>query len=381
MKKVLMVTSVASMIRQFNLPNIKILRDLNYQVTVATNFVSPGTMPIEESNKLMERLSDLGVIIENISFNRSPVHGDNFKAYKQLEKLIIDNEYDLIHCQSPIGGVITRLAVNRKKSKSKIIYTAHGFHFFNGGPKRNWVVYPIEKLSSIKTDIIITINKEDYNRAKNFNTCDVEYVPGVGVDTYKISETLIDRSRKRETLGISPDSFLILSVGEVNDRKNHSVIVKAISEIKNRDIQYVICGLGEKTNEIKVLAEELGISSQVHFLGYRNDLNEIYHIADLFAFPSKREGLGLAGIEAMAAGLPIVTSNINGINDYSENGITGYKYDYDDYKGFSVGIKKIINMEDKKRKTMGQNNIKKSRRFDQINVNKKMREIYSKIGE
>src|SRR5699024_5136379 len=131
------------------------------------------------------------------------------------------------------------------------------------------------------------------------------------------SETLIDRSRKRETLGISPDSFLILSVGEVNDRKNHSVIVKAISEIKNRDIQYVICGLGEKTNEIKVLAEELGISSQVHFLGYRNDLNEIYHIADLFAFSSKREGLGLAGIEAMAAGLPIVTSNINGINDYS----------------------------------------------------------------
>src|SRR5699024_4554984 len=121
MKKVLMVTSVASMIRQFNLPNIKILRDLNYQVTVATNFVSPGTMPIEESNKLMERLSDLGVIIENISFNRSPVHGDNFKAYKQLEKLIIDNEYDLIHCQSPIGGVITRLAVNRKKSKSKIV--------------------------------------------------------------------------------------------------------------------------------------------------------------------------------------------------------------------------------------------------------------------
>lgn len=378
MKRALMVTSVASMIKQFNMPNIRILQDLGFEVTVATNFKEPGTIPIEDADKLRQQLKELGVTAINVNFHRFPVSNENLQAYGQIKSVIDKGNFNLIHCQSPVGGALPRLAARQaRKNGTKVIYTAHGFHFFNGGPKINWIYYPIERFLSKHNDVLITINHEDNSRAKDFKTTEVVNVPGVGVDTKKFSDCQIDRASKRNALGIPLDSFLILSVGELNDRKNNRVIIEAMHQIDNPTIHYAICGQGENRTKLQELVDAYNLQDQVHFLGYRNDINELYKIADVFAFPSKREGLGLAGIEAMAAGLPILTSNVNGINEYSVNGETGFTYDPDDVDGFRDGILKLRNMDADTLNNIKAQNILKSREYDQEIVNAKMKEIYS----
>ncbi|QIK51235.1 glycosyltransferase family 4 protein [Jeotgalibaca porci] len=379
MKKALMVTSVASMIKQFNIPNIKNLKKLGYEVTVATNFNIPGTIPLKESKELFNDLYKSDVIPINIEFDRNPISKKNFKAFKELKTIIKNGDFDLIHCQSPVGGVLTRLASrSAMKETTKIIYTAHGFHFYESAPKKNWIFYPIEKKLSRYTDLLITINEQDYNKALAFNTCQVEYVPGIGVDTEKFNMTSFNK-KKREELGIPNSVFLIVSVGELNENKNHKVIIEAMHKLGKPDIHYAIIGIGQLKDELANLTDSYGLSKQVHFLGYRNDINEIYKTTNIFAFPSKREGLGLAAVEAMAAGLPLLTSNKHGINDYSIFGETGFKYEPDDIIGFSEGILKLYTLDKSEVFKIGQNNVIKSKKFDQEIVNQKMYDIYREM--
>lgn len=378
MKRALMVTSVASMIKQFNMPNIQILQDLGYEVTVATNFKEPGTIPIEDADKLREELKEMGIVAINVNFHRSPLSNENLQAYRQIKLIIDEGNFDLIHCHSPVGGALTRMAArDARKNGTKVIYTAHGFHFFKGGPVKNWLYYPIERFLSKHNNVLITINHEDYARAKHFKTTAVVNVPGVGVDTKKFSECQIDEQSMRAAAGIPADSLVILSVGELNDRKNHRVIIEAMHQIDDATIPYAICGQGENRAKLQELVDSYNLQDQVHFLGYRNDIAQLYKMADIFAFPSKREGLGLAGIEAMAAGLPIITSNINGINEYSVNGETGFTYAPDDIAGFREGILKLRDMDPDHLGKIKAHNVLKSREYDQEIVNGKMREVYS----
>lgn len=207
-----------------------------------------------------------------------------------------------------------------------MFYTAHGFHFFNGAPILNWLAYyPVEKWLARYTDTLITINKEDYERAKsNFKAKRVEYIPGVGIDVEKFNTMEIDRVLKHSQLGVPEDVFVVLSVGELNKNKNHEVIIRSIAKIDNPDIHYVICGEGQLDEYLRNLSKELGIEKQVHLLGFRKDIPEICKTSDAFAFPSFREGLSVSLMEAMVNGLPVVCSNIRGNSDLIENGKGGY---------------------------------------------------------
>lgn len=373
-----MVTSVASMISQFNIPNIKLLIEQGYEVTVATNFENPGNIPIKESTSLIENLTKMGVECIDIPFSRSPINKMNLKCYKLLLNLIKNNNYNLIHCQSPVGGVITRLAA--KKAIGKVIYTAHGFHFFKGAPLKNWIIfYPIEKFLSRYTDVLITINNEDYSIAKkNFYAKNVVKINGIGLDIDKFENIKIDENLKRKSIDISIDSFIILSVGEINSNKNHKVIIKAIERLKNSEIHYVICGEGQDKEELILLSKKLKIENQIHFLGYRSDIVEICYVADIFAFPSHREGLGMAALEAMATGLPIISSNVHGINDYSINGLTGFSHNPDDVDGFSKSIK-ILYENTELRKKMSLYNKDYVKKYSVNSTMKQMKKIYKPI--
>lgn len=379
MKRMLMMATTAAMIEQFNKSNILILEDMGYEIHVLGNFCEGNPISDERLAAFKDWLSEHHGKWFHYPATRNPLDcKNNIIAYKYVLKLIRKYRYEFVHCHTPIGSVIGRLAA--KKTCTKIIYTAHGFHFFKGAPIKNWLFYfPVEWLCSWMTDILITINQEDYQRAKKvLHAKRVEYIPGVGINVETFSSCQVNRIIKRQEIGLSKNDFVVISVGEINDNKNHSVIIKAIAELNDSDIKYIICGKGEKDKKIEKLIGKLHLGEQVFLTGYRNDIPELLQISDLFAFPSKREGLGLAAIEAMASGLPLITSNIHGINDYSINGVTGYKYAPNDYKGFCKGIKLIKN-NPADRYSIAKNNRQFAKEYTKKNVCTTMKKIYRNI--
>jgi glycosyltransferase involved in cell wall biosynthesis len=215
--------------------------------------------------------------------------------------------------------VIGRLAGHA--TKTKVIYTAHGFHFFKGAPLKNWLIYyPIERFCARLTDVLITINKEDYALAqKKMPAKKVCYVPGVGIDLEKIRSVQVDRNEVRKSMGVPEDCILLASVGELSVRKNHQIVIKAVAKLKNSKVHYAIAGQGVLLHFLKNLSKELGVEQQVHFLGYRKDIAQIYKSSDVAILPSLQEGLPVALMEAMASGLPIICSKIRGNTDLVQN--------------------------------------------------------------
>ena len=376
-KKALVVTTVASTIDQFCMNDISILLD-NYDVQVAANFTTGNNTSKERINEFKNELINKNIVINEVQFDRNPLSKSNLIAYKKIKSLIKQNKFDLIHCHTPIAAMLTRLAARELRKKGiKVIYTAHGFHFHNGAPLINWLLYyPIEKWLARYTDTLITINKEDYERAKSkFKAKRVEYIPGVGIDLEKFNTVEIDRALKRSQLGLPKDVFAVLSIGELNKNKNHEVVIRAIAKIDNSGIHYLVCGQGQLDEHLRNLSKELGIENQVHLLGFRKDIPEICKISDLFAFPSYREGLSVALMEAMANGLPVVCSNIRGNSDLIESGKGGYLVEPDDVEGFAKYIKELIE-DSRLRSEFGDFNHKKIENYSIENVLKEMEEIY-----
>lgn len=380
-KKVLIVASVVSFIEWFNKENVEYLKnDLKCEVHIACNFDYMEDTNVERTKKYINKITDEGVILHNILFARSPFGKGNKQAYKQLKKLINEEHFDLVHCHTPTVSIMTRLAAKKaRKQGTVVMYTCHGFHFHNAAPLKNWILYyPVEKMLSRNCDYLVTINREDFSRARKFHCKNVRYIPGVGVDLTKIKNIKIDKSEKRKSIGIPSDKILILSVGEMIERKNHEVIIRALGKLKDPNIYYAIAGKGPLKEYLENLAKKMCIEDRVLFLGFRTDIYELYHIADISAFPSKIEGLGLAGIEAMAAGIPIVSSNVHGILDYVVDGETGYAVAPNDVEGFANAIKKLADNSEL-RVAMKDKCIKAVEPFDLKNALKEMCDIYNEI--
>lgn len=384
-EKVLIVASVASMIDQFNKENIKILQKMGYAVEVACNFEEGSTMSEEKINDLKNYLSEKNVKFYHIPVPRSLAKfNDIIKSRKNLKEIMESNKYKIIHCHSPIGGVITRSAAKKTRKKgTKVIYTAHGFHFYKGAPVKNWLLYyPIEKYYARFTDVLLTINSEDFSTAKHINSkMKVYKIPGVGIDYEKCQVPFsYDKSKIiKEKLGIPEDAKVIISVGEINKNKNHMTAIEAISAI-DKNIYYIICGIGEEKENLERIAEELNIRDKIIFLGYVTDKRPYYLIADMGVFLSRREGLGLAGLEIMAAGLPLISSYIGGIKDYTINEKTGYTVSNPlDVKSVAKSINSILDLKDEKLREIEEFNRSMARKFDKEIVNEKMHNIYLEI--
>jgi len=275
-----------------------------------------------------------------------------------MVNIMSDNHYDIIWTNEPVMGVVTRLAARKlRKSGTKVLYMAHGFHFFNGAPKLNWMIYyPIEKLAAHLTDVICTVNEEDYVRAKSFNVPRVEYIHGIGINTDRLSSKE-DRNDIRKELGLSDSDFIVLSVGELNKNKNHRTIIKALGKLKDINIHYIICGKGVEEENLKHLAQDEEISSNVHFLGYRRDVVDICSSANVYVMPSFREGLPVSSLEAMYCGLPLITSKTRGLVDVNKDGINGYTCECTDFNGFADKIQYLYN-ESSLSETIGKRNKK-----------------------
>lgn len=307
--KVLFVATVQSHIGQFHMPFIRCLKEHGHTVEVAC----------KDNRKQKPGLDYSGIDkFYNVPFERSPYKASNIKAYKQLKKIINEGNYDIIHCHTPVAGILTRLAGKQARKKStKVFYTAHGFHFYKGAPKKNWILYyPTEKYCAKYTDILFTMNNEDYEFAKkHLPAKKVEYIPGVGIDIDKFANAKCNVSEKRKELGIPKDAYLIMSVGELNKNKNYKIVLDSIAQLNDPNIYYCIVGVGPLKTELEDYAKSLNLQNNFKLLGYRRDLPQLYKTCNLVIQPSIREGLPLTVMEAMASKTPIIASNIRGCKD------------------------------------------------------------------
>jgi len=318
--KVLLTATVQSHICQFHKPLVEVLHEHGVEVHVAArdNLAEKNGLKLDFVEKVFD-----------VPFSRSPKSTDNIKAYKQLRKIINEGQYDVIHCNTPMGGIVTRLAARKaRKQGAKVYYTAHGFHFYKGAPKKNWIVfYPIEKIFSKLTDKLITITAEDYKLASEKFHCQVERIHGVGVDEkryYPVEEN--EKRRLRREMGYDEEQKIILCVGELLPNKNQKMAIRMMREVMKQypDALLLLAGNGPEKEKLEKEILECHLENNVKLLGYCTNLQDYQRIADASVSCSKREGLPLNIVEAMLSRTPVVVSDNRGHRELVRDGHNGH---------------------------------------------------------
>lgn len=376
MRKVLFVTTVGGFVPQFELNDVKILQNMGYEVHYCANF---KRMVYDVDTDIFKNY--------NIKTHQIDIQGSlsqvaaNFRAYRQLRKVLNGNDFDLIHCHTSMGGALARMAAIGKKCK--VIYSCHGFYFGKGLPLNNWLFLIPEMFLARITDCIVTINKEDYKRAKSFHLRKggfVKIVPSVGLDTDRFYPDETERMRYREEHNISSHTFHIVSVGELNDNKNHISVINALSELKEYDFLYTICGDGTNRQYLTNAIQELGLENKVKLAGYEKNVRRVLQSADCFVFPSIREGLGMAAIEALSCGVLVVAGEGKGSREYILQGKNGYMCAPKDVSGYSKIIKYLMDNPGKV-KELSKNCRASVLKFDKAKTSVIMKEVYKKIDD
>ena len=366
MEKILFVAIVDSHILNFHIPYLKWFKEQGYEVHVASK--GDADIPFVD-------------IKYNLPFQRSPYKIMNWYVYKHLKKIINENEFKLIHCHTSMGSALTRFAAKNLRNKgTKVLYTAHGFYFYQGAPIKNWLLsYPIENWLSKHTDCLITINKEDYEIArKKFKAKSIEFVKGVGVDLQKfVPQTSEKKKELRKGYGFNEHDFILIYAAELNYNKHQDLLIKAINVVRNRipRIKLLLAGRGSYFNQYQQLVKKLHLEENILFLGQRDDIAGLMQIADLAVSSSRREGLPVNVMEAMAVGLPLVVTACRGNQDLVEDGVNGYVVGIDDLQAFAEAIEKLYDSEEI-RKSFGEKSKKLVEQYSLNQVLPEMKEIY-----
>lgn len=370
-KKVLLTATVQSHIAQFHRPLAEVLHEHGYELHVAArnNLGEKNGLSLDFADKVFD-----------VPFSRSPKSPDNVKAYFQLKKILAADTYEVVHCNTPMGGIVTRLAaVKARKQGTRVFYTAHGFHFYKGASKKNWLVfYPVEKIMAGFCDTLITITKEDRRLAgQKFHT-NVEHIHGVGVYTERYhavsdAEKLQMRSKER----LKDSDFVILCTGELNQNKNQKALIKAAAELKESipGLKILLAGNGPLEQELRMQIRELGVEDEVRLLGYRTDLEKVTPAADLVVSCSYREGLPLNILEAMLCRKSVVASVNRGHRELVRTGYNGYLVPPDSPAKYAEAIKKIYSSR-KLAEQLGENGFRMAQPYTAASVKKELSRIY-----
>ena len=371
MKKVLFVATVTRHINAFHIPYLKWFKEQGYEVHVASN----GSEEIKYCDRHF-----------NLPFARFPLKMNNIKTYKELKKIINDNNYEIIHCHTPVGGVLTRLAARKTRKKvSKVIYTAHGFHFYKGASILNWIIYyPIEKWMAHYTDCLITINNEDYEIAKKkIKEKEVELIHGVGLDTKRFDIEIKDEDKIhiKKKFGIEDNDIVLTYVAELNKNKNQILLIDAMGKLKNNypNIKLILVGPYPENEYYKEEIRKRNLEREVVLTGKTiEDVPVILSITNIYLASSIREGLPVNIMEAMYMGLPIVATDNRGHRELIENGLNGYLVSYKNEEEFVSKIEELIENEEKI-KEFANNSKQTVEKYLLKNVIKEMEEMYKDI--
>lgn len=367
-RKVLFIaTEDQGHIMKFHLPYLKAFKEKGFEVHVAC----AGDKTISYCDQKIA-----------IPFHREPLRLQNLLAYKELKQAIENENYEIIHCHTPVGGVLGRLAARRARKKgTRVIYTAHGFHFFQGSSRLSWLLYyPVEKFLSRWTDCLITINREDYAIAhqKGFHARRLAYVHGVGVDLARYFP--IGREEKvqlRRELGMQKDAFVMLLAADYNRNKNQHLLINAVAALKEEipKIQLLLVGEGKNEEDYRSMVHNLGLQEHVKILGFRKDVSKLLQASDLAVSASYREGLPVFLMEAMATGLPIVATNCRGNRNLVQDGVNGKLVAVNDLAGYVQAVRSLAVTEEE-RIAMGKKAMELVRVYDLNQVIEEMRDIY-----
>ncbi|MGN9866674.1 glycosyltransferase family 4 protein [Bacillus swezeyi] len=364
---VLFCATVDYHFKAFHLPYLKWFKEQGWNVHVAAK----GSMPLPFVDKKYD-----------IDIKRSPLQASNLAAYRDLARIMDENQYSLIHCHTPMGGVLARLAARKmRKLGTKVIYTAHGFHFCNGAPLKNWLLYyPIEKGLSSLTDCLITINEEDFLLAKGLRKAmRTEKIHGIGVDTERFQPVdKEEKQRLRKKYHLNEDDFILIYPAELNVNKNQSLLIEAAALLKDRmpNIKLVFAGKGQMEKEYSRLAEQKGIAANIRFAGFQKEIHEWIQLADVSVASSIREGLGMNLLEGMAAGKPAVATDNRGHREVIKDGINGFLIPQGDAGIFSDRLLRLYHSADLQ-KQMGEAGRRTAAAYSQKRTVKEMADIYS----
>ena len=339
-KKILISTALSGFLKVFLEKDVLILQSMGYEVHFASNNTIDGA-------KYVPYFDRMGIVFHQVDFSSNkPFSSNTIRCFRQFSEILRREDFDAVHIHTPIPGVIGRLAAAKYRRKGmKVLYTTHGFYFHKGSDLRTKLIYKtVEYIMSGMTDAVITINSEDCQAAKKMLCRKVFQIPGVGVDIKRFRDTVVDRKAYRESLGIPEDAFMILTVGELSRRKNHRVVIEALGKCALPGAVFAVCGEALTDDDTKQLLIDLAAKNHVdlRLLGYRTDIPEICKCSDIGVLPSLREGLGLAGIEMLASGMPVVASDLHGIVDYVRDGYNGFLADPLDSDDFADKIKKLF---------------------------------------
>ena len=362
-KKLLLVANVVKEhVLKFHVPTIRALKAQGWTVDVAAS----GEEDVPNCDHQIR-----GV------WKRSPFTLDTLRGVRQLKRLLDEENYDIVYCHTPVGSLVARLAaLGARKRGTKVVYFAHGFHFFTGAPLVNWLVYfPVEWLLSALTDVLITINREDFDRAqRRLRAKKTVYIPGVGIDTARFRGNEEKGAALRRELGIPENAEVLLSVGDLNKNKNHRAVLEALAGMEERNQYYVVCGRGLLKESLEAFTRKKGLAGRVWFMGYRSDVADFYAMADVFVFPSFREGLSVSVMEAMASGKPIICSRIRGNTDMVEDGVNGFLIDPASPESISRALGLLEDCD--KRTKFSENNREKAEEFSLEHISEQYRRVY-----
>lgn len=335
--KILYITALNETINAFLIPHIERLVEEGNKVHCACNI----------NREINFRLINKKVVYHSIEFSRNPLKINYIKVINDIRKVYLENKYDIVHVHTPIASFLTRFAL--KNYDVKIIYTAHGFHFFKGAPLINWLIYyPLERIAAHWTDRIVTINDEDFERAKTFklrNNGDVILMHGVGINPKEYILSEFNREEYRKSIGVEKNDFMLLILADINKNKNHIQVIRAIKELKekNNHIKVICAGEGPLRSELTKKVIEIGLEDKIKFLGFRNDVKELINSSDCVGLLSMREGLPKSLMEGLCCGKPLIASDIRGCRDLIENGEVGNLVNPNDYKTIVKALNKVSN--------------------------------------
>ena len=368
--KVLLVATVQSHICQFHKPLVAMLHEYGCEVHVAArnNLAEKNGLKLD----FVEQVFD-------VPFQRSPFSPKNLGAYKQLKKIIDAGGYDVIHCNTPVGGVLGRLAARKAhKHGTKVFYTAHGFHFYKGAPKKNWLIwYPVEKFMCHYTDKLITINEEDYQLARSKFPVETCHIHGVGVSVSRYHPHSAEEEevlRKEESLSVQ--DFVVLCTGELNANKDQRTLIDAAVLCRDRipELKVLLAGNGPLEPALREQIAENHAEGYIRLLGYRTDLERVVPTADVIVSCSHREGLPLNLIEGMLCGKPVIAVENRGHHELIENGVTGYLVPIGDSCILAERLVQLHN--DGNQKELGQTGYVKAQLYTDANVRQELAHVY-----
>ncbi|AFZ26287.1 glycosyltransferase [Cylindrospermum stagnale PCC 7417] len=319
MNKILMVATIPDTLRGFLLPFARHFHAQGWRVDAMACGVSTCIDCVQEFDRVWD-----------VKWSRNPLDPRNLVVAPQIIQEVVQREkYNIVHVHTPVAAFVTRYALKdlRKQLNTKVIYTAHGFHFHSGGqPLKNALFLAMEKLAGYWNDYLVVINRDDEEAAKRYRLIlpkRIRYMPGIGVDLDFYHPDAISKAeveRVRQELGLALGTPLLLSVAELIPRKRPQDILKAFAHLARSEVCLAFAGDGPLMQEMQQLASQLGVQHQVRFLGNRQDIPTLMRVAVATVLASQQEGLPRSIMESMSLETPVIGTEIRGTRDLLADG-------------------------------------------------------------